>query len=326
MTIQHIAVVGAGAWGTALAFAAARAGRTVTLWARDAEAAAAMEAGRVNLNRLPEVTLPAGILVTGDSRRLAEADVWLLALPAQSLRGALQGLSGEARAGLPLVICAKGIERGSGLLLDRVVADVLPGRPLAVLSGPTFAIEVARNLPTAIALACRDRALGEALVSAIGSATFRPYYTADVTGALLGGATKNVIGLAAGIVAGRGYGENARASLLTRGLAEMSRLGRVLGAEAETLMGLAGLGDLILTGTSTQSRNYSHGLAIGRGVAPGLALAEGAASAAALLTLAAHNDLEVPIAAAVVAVLEGRSSIEEAVEGLLSRPFRDEAI
>ncbi len=326
MSFEQIAVVGAGAWGTALALAAARAGRSVTLWARDREAAAAMLAGRVNTRRLPGVTLPDSITVTAEATRLAETDVWLLALPAQSLRSALADLAASAKTELPLVICAKGIERGSGLLLEQVVAEVLPRRPVAVLSGPTFASEVAGNLPAAIALGCRERRLGEALVAAIGSPRFRPYYTPDVTGVLLGGATKNVIGLAAGIVAGCGLGENARAALLTRGLAEMSRLGRVLGAEAETLMGLAGLGDLILTGTSTQSRNYSHGLALGRGVAPGLALAEGAATAAALVTLAARHDLEVPIAAAVAAVLEGRSSIDAAVEGLLSRPFRDERL
>lgn len=324
MARMGIAVVGAGAWGTALALAVARAGRSVTLWARDAEAAAAMQAERVNARRLPDVALPQAIAVTAEVAKLAEADVWLLALPAQSLRGVLTDLASLAKADLPLVICAKGIERGSGLLLDQVVAEVLPGRPVTVLSGPTFAGEVARNLPTAIALGCHERGLGESLVAAIGSPTFRPYYTADVTGALLGGATKNVIGLAAGIVAGRGLGENARAALLTRGLAEMSRLGRALGAETETMMGLAGLGDLILTGTSTQSRNYSHGLAIGRGVVPGLALAEGAATASALVTLAARHDLEVPIAAAVAAVLDGSRSIEESVEGLLSRPFRDE--
>ncbi len=206
------------------------------------------------------------------------------------------------------------------MLPDRIVAEALPGRPIAVLSGPTFAAEVTEGLPSAISLATAERTLGEALIAAIGTPTFRPYYSADVTGALLGGATKNVIGLAAGIVAGRGLGENARAALLTRGLAEMNRLGRALGAQPETLMGLAGLGDLILTGTSAQSRNYSRGLALGRGVAPGLALAEGAASAGALVTLVARQGLALPIAA----VLEGRLTIEAAMEDLLSRPFRDE--
>ncbi len=323
MVFERIAVVGAGAWGTALAVAAAKAGRQVTLWGRDAERAETIERERSN-RRLPDVPLPDRIKATADATLLAEAQVWLLALPAQSLREALSELAANAPSGVPLVICAKGIERGSGLLLDKVVAQILPANPLAVLSGPTFAAEVGRDLPTAVSLACADRDLGHRLVEAIGSSTFRPYYSSDVTGVLLGGATKNVMGLAAGIVAGRGYGENARAALLTRGLAEMNRLGRALGAAPETLMGLAGLGDLILTGTSTQSRNYSHGMALGRGLEPGLALAEGAATASALVTLAGRHALEVPIADAVAAVLAGKRSIDAAVEAILSRPFRDE--
>ncbi len=325
MPIEHIAVVGAGAWGTALALAAERAGSRVTLWGRDPERMARIAESRVNERRLPGIALPEAVAITAEPEALAAADAWLLALPAQSLRGRLQDLAAVAPAGVPLVICAKGIERESGKLLDAVVAEALPGRPRAALSGPTFAGEVARGLPAAISLACEEREVGEALVAALGSQTFRPYYSDDLTGALLGGATKNVIGLAAGIVAGRGYGENARAALLTRGLAEMSRLGRALGARPETLMGLAGLGDLILTGTSAQSRNYSHGLALGRGAEPGLALAEGTATAAALVRLAARHGQEVPIAAAVAAVLDGGTSIEAAVESLLARPFKDEA-
>ncbi len=325
MPIEQLAVVGAGAWGTALALAAQRAGSRVTLWCRAPEQAIEMVQSRRNERRLPGIALPDGIAITADAEALAGADAWLLALPAQALRGILSDLAAVAPAGLPLVICAKGIERGSGLLLDQVVAEVLPERPIAVLSGPTFAREVAQELPTAVSLAAAERDLGDALSQAIGSPTFRPYYTTDVIGVLLGGAVKNVIGLAAGIVAGRGLGENARAALLTRGLAEMGRLGRALGARGETMMGLAGLGDLILTGTSSQSRNYSHGLALGRGAEPGLALAEGTATAAALVTLAKRSGLEVPIATAVAAVLDGRLTIDAAVEGLLSRPFRDEA-
>ncbi len=273
---------------------------------------------------MPGIALPPDLEITAERAGLREAEAWLLVIPAQSLRGSLEGLAEFAPPGIPLVICAKGIERGSGLLLDAVAGATLPGRPVAVLSGPTFADEVARGLPAAISLAAPTRNLGEALRAAIGSPTFRPYLSHDVTGALLGGAIKNVIGLASGIVAGRGFGENARAALLTRGLAEMARLGRHLGAEPETLMGLAGLGDLILTGTSAKSRNYSHGLALGRGQETGGALVEGAATAAALLPLAERHELELPICAAVAAVLAGDLSIDAAVDRLLSRPFRDE--
>ncbi|GAB5467659.1 MAG: NAD(P)H-dependent glycerol-3-phosphate dehydrogenase [Rhodospirillales bacterium] len=321
---MRIAVVGAGAWGTALACAAARAGSEVKLWARRPEQARQIAATRENAERRPGHRLPDGIAVTAAPQDLADAEAWLLVVPAQSLRARLTALAPVAPLGVALVICAKGIERGSGLLLDRVVADCLPRRPIAVLSGPTFAGEVAAGLPAAISLAAEDEALGAALVAAVGSPTFRPYRSRDVTGLLLGGATKNVIGLAAGIVAGRGLGENARAALLTRGLAEMTRLGRALGAQAETMMGLAGLGDLILTGTSPQSRNYSHGLRLGRGETAGDALVEGAATAGALVTLAAQQGLELPIAGAVAAVLAGDLSIDAAVEKLLARPFRPE--
>ncbi len=324
MTIERIAVLGAGAWGTALAVAACRAGSRTLLWARSARQAARMAETRENAARLPGIALPGALEITADPAGLREAQAWLLAIPAQALRGRLEALAEVAPPDVALVICAKGIERHSGLLLDAVAGGSLPGRPVAVLSGPTFADEVARGLPAAISLATPSRPLGEALRAAVGSSTFRPYLSQDVTGVLLGGAIKNVIGLASGIVAGRGYGENARAALLTRGLAEMARLGRSLGAEPETLMGLAGLGDLILTGTSAKSRNYSHGLALARGEESGGVLVEGAATAAALLPLAERHGLELPIAASVAAVLAGEMSIDDAVDRLLSRPFRDE--
>ncbi|MEO1194286.1 MAG: NAD(P)H-dependent glycerol-3-phosphate dehydrogenase [Pseudomonadota bacterium] len=321
---MRLAVIGAGAWGSALACAAARAGSAVTLWARRAEQAERLARTRSDPERLPGLQLPHAVAVTTDPADLRSAEAWLLVVPAQALRGRLEALAPYAAADLPLVICAKGVERETGLLLDRVVEASLPGRPIAVLSGPTFASEVAAGLPAAISLAARDPAVAERLVMAIGSATFRPYSSRDVTGLLLGGATKNVIGLAAGIVAGRGLGENARAALLTRGLAEMRRLGVKLGAEPETLMGLGGLGDLILTGTSPASRNYSLGLALGRGETPAAALAEGAATAEALVVLARQHALELPISSAVAAVLSGVITIEAAMEQLLARPFRAE--
>jgi glycerol-3-phosphate dehydrogenase (NAD(P)+) len=231
---------------------------------------------------------------------------------------------------VPLVLAAKGIELSTGLMLDAVLREVLPDRPLAVLSGPTFAREVARGLPTAITLAAEDESLGEALAQALGSAAFRPYWTDDVTGVLVGGAVKNVIAIACGIVAGRRLGENARAALLTRGMAEMLRLARALGARRETLMGLAGLGDLVLSATSAQSRNYALGERLGQGL--GLAdaqgssqgVTEGVATAGAVVQLAQRHEVEMPIAEAVDAVLHRGAAIDEAMEGLLSRAFKPE--
>jgi len=326
---QRIAVLGAGAWGTALAIVARRAGRDVTLWARRPEQAAEIARAGENRRYLPGAALDPAIAVTADAARLAAAEALLLVVPAQHLRATLAALAPQLPA-VPLVLCAKGVEQASGRLLDAVLAEVLPGRPLAVLSGPTFAAEVAAGLPTAVTLAAGDETLGEDLALALGSAAFRPYWSDDVTGALIGGAVKNVIAIACGIVAGRGLGDNARAALITRGLAEVSRLGEALGARRETLMGLSGLGDLVLTCTSGQSRNYALGRALGEGrslaeaTAASRGVAEGVATAAAVLALARPAGVELPIAAAVAAVLHRGASIERMIEGLQARPFKSE--
>jgi len=328
--LQRLGVVGAGAWGTALAVALRRAGRDVVLWARRAELAAELAASRESAAYLPGVALDAAIAVTADPAAPAEADALLLVTPAQHLRSVVAGLAPHLRRDVPLVVCSKGIERGSGKLMTEVLAEVAPGRPTAVLSGPTFAAEVGRGLPTAVTLAATDAALGEALVAALGSRTFRPYLSDDPLGAQVGGAVKNVIAIACGIVAGRELGENARAALITRGLAEVARLGRCLGARPETFAGLAGLGDLTLTSTSRQSRNYALGAALGAGqslaeaTAGRRSVAEGAFTAHALIALAAAHRIEMPISTAVAAILDGRAAIDEEIAALLARPFRSE--
>ncbi len=331
MLPQRLGVIGAGAWGTALAVAARRAGRDVVLWARRPEQAAAIAASRENARYLPGIALDPAIKVTAEARDLATSDALLLVVPSQHLRA----LAAELEAVLPrvpLVLCAKGIELASGKLLDQVVDEALPGRPVAVLSGPTFAAEVAKGLPAAVTLAASQADLGQALAEALGSAAFRPYWSDDVTGVLIGGAVKNVIAIAAGMVAGHGYGENARAALITRGLAEIGRLAEALGGRRETLMGLSGLGDLVLTCGSTQSRNFSLGQRIGEGktlaeaTGASRGVAEGVATATAVLALGQRLEVELPIAAAVDAVLHGGASLDHAVGALLARPLKSESL
>lgn len=329
--MARVAVIGAGAWGTALALVAHDGGADVALWAHRPEVAAAIAAAGENAAYLPGIAVPAAVAVTADlARAAAGADAVLLVTPAQYVRETARRLAPHVPGHVPVVVCAKGIERGTGALMSAVAAETLPGRTLAVLSGPTFAAEVARRLPTAVTLACADADAGGRLVAILGSARLRPYLTDDVVGAEVGGAVKNVIAIACGIAAGRGLGENARASLITRGLAEIARLAVALGARAETLMGLAGIGDLTLTCTSGQSRNYSLGVALGRGetladiLARRRSVAEGVHSAAPVLALAARAHVEMPISAAVAAVVEGRATIDAVIDGLLSRPFRAE--
>ena len=270
------------------------------------------------------------ILATDRLADLAAARLCLLVVPAQALRGVAQELAQVFEADVPVLLCAKGIEAETGQLMTEVAAEALPGRPLAVLSGPTFAAEVARGLPTAVTLASHDRDLAARLVVTLGSRSFRPYLSDDPLGAEIAGAVKNVLAIACGIVAGRGLGDNARAALITRGLAEMSRLVLARGGKPETLMGLAGLGDLTLTCTAAQSRNYSLGVALGKGEGLEAALAasrgvvEGRFSAAAVIAMARDYKVEMPICAAVDAVVNGRADLGEAIAGLLSRPFKAE--
>ncbi|MGF1591769.1 MAG: NAD(P)H-dependent glycerol-3-phosphate dehydrogenase [Kiloniellaceae bacterium] len=326
----RLGVVGAGAWGSALASLCSRAGREVVLWGRDRRLVEAVNARHENPGYLPGIALDPALRATTRPEDLAAAEACLLAVPAQALRPVAASLNETIGAAVPVVLCAKGIEAVSGLLMTEVAGEVLPGRPQAVLSGPTFAAEVARGLPTAVTLACADAALGARLVDTLGTRSFRPYLSDDPIGAEIAGAVKNVLAIACGIVAGRRLGDNARAALVTRGLAEMSRLVLARGGKAETLMGLAGLGDLTLTCTATQSRNYSLGVALGEGQSLEAALAaargvvEGRFSAAATVAMAEGLDVEMPICAAVDAVVNRGADLERSIAGLLSRPFKAE--
>jgi glycerol-3-phosphate dehydrogenase (NAD(P)+) len=328
VTPQRIAVIGAGAWGTALANTAARAGREVTLWARDPAVVTLLTTTREN-PRLPGVRLDERVAATGAIADVVHAEVLLLAVPAQELRTAATALVSHVTAGAPVIACAKGIERGTHRFMTQIIGEVLPGAVPAILSGPSFAADVARGLPTAVTLACADEQIAAALARALGSQTFRPYHSTDVRGVEIGGAAKNVLAIAAGIVTGRGLGASAAAALTTRGFAELFRFDRALGARPETLTGLSGLGDLILTCSSAQSRNFSLGIALGEGQTPAQAsaaagLAEGAFTAAALVELANAAGVEMPIATAVAAILDGSLSVDAAIENLLTRPFRAE--
>lgn len=322
--LNRVCVIGAGAWGTALAGVAARAGRKVTLYARDATAAATISATRDN-PRLPGIPLDRGIVVTHDLAAAGSADIVVIAVPAQHSRAAVAALAPHLSRGTPVIASAKGIEHGTRRFMTEVIEETAPHAVPAILSGPSFADDVARGLPTAVTLAAKDEALAVALVHALGSAAFRPYHTTDVRGVEIGGAAKNVLAIAAGIVVGKQLGASALAALTTRGFSELVRLGRACGGRGETLAGLSGLGDLILTCSSPQSRNFSLGIALGRGKpAPRDKLSEGAHTAPALLELAAAHGVEMPVAQAVAAILAGRLTIDGAIDNLLTRPFRGE--
>ncbi|MGE0152615.1 MAG: NAD(P)H-dependent glycerol-3-phosphate dehydrogenase [Reyranellaceae bacterium] len=328
--LAHFAIVGGGAWGTALAMAAIRAGRRAMLWAREAEVVAEINAQHRNTAFLPGMALDPAITAVAALEELVECDALLLVTPAQALRGIAGRLAALVRPEIPVIVCAKGIEARTGLLMSEVAAQAMPGHATAMLSGPTFAEEVARGLPTAITLACPSLSSGEALAQALASPAFRIYWSDDLVGAALGGAVKNVLAIACGIVEGRALGSNARAALLTRGFAEMMRLGLALGARAETLSGLAGLGDLTLTCTSRQSRNMSFGAALGQGGRAAELLAskpqvvEGAYTAAAVVARARALGVEMPICEAVDAVVNGGAEIGATIENLLARPLRGE--
>lgn len=321
---QTISIVGAGAWGTALANAAARAGRDVVLTARDSAIAERISQTREN-PKLPGIQLAKSVAVTSDLAQAGKASAVLLVTPAQSLRQAAMALAPHLAPGTPVVVCAKGIERGTHSFMTEIVTAVAPHAVPAILSGPSFDVDVARGLPTAVTLATADETLAKALVQALGSATFRPYHSTDVRGVEIGGAAKNVLAIAAGIVAGKKLGASALAALTTRGFAELMRLGLACGAKAETIAGLSGLGDLLLSCSSPQSRNFSHGIALGKGEAPPRdKLVEGEFTAPVLIELAAEKNVEMPVAQAVAAVLGGKLTVDAAIEALLTRPFRAE--
>ena len=326
MAFDSIAVIGAGAWGSALALTCARAGRAVTLWEHDAANAENLKKKRESLF-LPGVRIDDSIRIAADLAEAARAQALLLVVPAQAVRSAATALSPLLAAGTPVIVCAKGIERGTKKFMTEVIAECAPKAEPAILSGPSFASDVARGMPTAVTLAARDGKLAADLAQAIGSASFRPYHSTDVRGVEIGGAAKNVLAIAAGIVAGRGLGASAAAALTTRGFAELARFGRAYGAKAETMMGLSGLGDLLLTCSSPQSRNFSFGVSLGRGQKPGEihgGLAEGVFTAPVLLEMARDRGVEMPISAAVAALLAEKLSVSEAIELLLTRPLRAE--
>ncbi|HZZ69633.1 MAG TPA: NAD(P)H-dependent glycerol-3-phosphate dehydrogenase [Phenylobacterium sp.] len=323
-------VIGGGAWGTALAQVCARAGLETTLWAREADVVASINTSHQNTSFLPGVDLDPSIRATPDFAELAASDLILAVTPAQHLRAALSAFAPHARPGLRILLCAKGIEQGSLKLMTQVLAEAIPQAEPAVLSGPSFAGEVARGLPTAVTLACPDPGCAEDLAELIATPTFRPYFASDMIGAEAGGAVKNVLAIACGIVEGRGLGRSAHAALITRGFSELTRLAVALGGQAETVAGLCGLGDLVLTCSSPQSRNMSVGLAIGRGqtldeaLAGKLSVAEGVASAPAVRQLAKKLGVDAPICEATAAILAGEAGVDDAIAGLLSRPLREE--
>lgn len=322
-----IGIVGAGSFGAALAVAAARAGRRVLLWARDQKTVAAI-AERREAPRLPGVALPEAVEATGSLAALERAQALILALPTQHVRPVTQALAAAHPAGLPAISAAKGIEQATGRFTTQIIAEAWPAAIPAILSGPSFAADIGRGLPTAVTLACADEDLARRLATALTSPAFRIYHSGDVRGVEIGGAAKNVLAIAAGIAIGLGLGESARAALVARGFAELRRFGEAYGAQAETLMGLSGLGDLVLTCGSAQSRNFAYGLALGQGRTPeeaaGGKLAEGAFTASILTEMAKAKQVETPIADAVAAIIAGRVGVREAVAGLLARPIRAE--
>ena len=330
MEFRTAGVIGAGAWGTALAQVAARAGLDVILQAREAEVIETIADHRVNEAFLPGIELDPKVRATGDLADLAACDVILAVPPAQHLRATMEAFAAIHHPGIPVMLCSKGIERGTLKLMTEVLAETLPNAPAAVLSGPSFAGEVARGLPSAVTLACADETLGEALMHALSAPGFRPYLANDLIGAEAGGAVKNVLAIACGIVEGRGLGRSAHAAVITRGFAEMTRLAIALGGKAETVAGLCGLGDLVLTCSSPQSRNMSLGLALGQGqtveeaLAGKRSVAEGYQSAPAVRDLAAKLGVEMPICAEVADLLAGEKDVDTVIYDLLARPLRSE--
>jgi glycerol-3-phosphate dehydrogenase (NAD(P)+) len=330
LKIESVGIIGGGAWGTALAQALHRAGREVLLWAREAEVVAGINARHVNEAFLAGVALDPEIRATAALAEAASCDAVLMVAPAQHVRDVARHVKPYMRHAQPMVLCCKGIEQATGRLMGDVVAEVLPDVTRAALSGPSFATDVARGLPTALTIACADEPMGRLLAERLGTPRLRLYWTSDLTGVELGGALKNVLAIAAGIVDGQGLGASAHAALVTRGFAELRRFGEALGARPETLTGLSGLGDLILTCGSPQSRNMSLGRALGQGQSVAQALGgrssvtEGVYTAVAVRRIAKEKGIDMPICAAVCDIVEGRSSVADAIGRLMQRPLKAE--
>lgn len=322
--MSTIAIAGAGAFGTGLAIALGRAGRSVTLWSHDPAHASAMQHGRENLARLPGVKLPETVTVSAELEDLSGHNAVLVAVPMQALGGFLEEAK-DAIGASPVVACCKGVSLITGTGPTAIIAQTCPVATPAILTGPSFAADIARGLPTALTLACKDRETGTALQALLSTPDMRLYRSTDTAGAELGGALKNVIAIAAGIVMGAGFGDSARAALITRGFAETSRFAKAFGAETETLSGLSGLGDMVLTCTSDQSRNFRLGLTLGQGETfdPSITV-EGAATARAVAKIAATRGIEMPITTMVAALLDGKLNIKDATRALMSRPLKEE--
>ncbi|MDG1286641.1 MAG: NAD(P)-dependent glycerol-3-phosphate dehydrogenase [Rickettsiales bacterium] len=322
-----VSVVGAGGWGTALAIAANRVGSQAKIWARSESMCETIRETRTNAQYLPEVFIDPDIAVTNDLAEVRGADFVVLAVPAQNMRAICIALADVLAPETPLVLASKGIERGSLSLMHEVVEATLPQNPILILSGPNFATEVARGLPTATTVACRNDEIANQFIYAIGGKFFRPYYTDDIISTQVGGAVKNVIAIACGVAIGMGYGENARAALMTRGLAEMMRLSEALGGRRENLMGLSGMGDLVLTCASTQSRNFSYGVRLGNnrkemaGLQAKESLAEGMVTAESVALLSEQLSVPMPLCNAISRIIHKGADIDETIEELLSRPF-----
>ncbi len=327
-TQQRIAVLGGGAWGTALAATMVRAGHDPVLWARDPEIVESLNTTRQNPRYLPGIGLDAALTATDDlDKALSDATCILAVVPAQSTRKLLVSLRDRVGEGVPVVVCAKGIESTTGKLLSEITAELLPSNPPAALSGPSFAVDVARGLPTAVTVAAANSDLAVRLAVLLSAPAFRCYSTDDITGVEIGGALKNVLAIAAGAVAGAGLGASAQAAMVTRGFVEMRRIAAAFGARPETLMGLSGLGDLILTCGSAQSRNFSYGQALGAGEdLANRPLAEGVATAGIAGKLARRHGIDAPIVEVVSAVLGRKVTVLEAVDALLSRPLKSENV
>jgi glycerol-3-phosphate dehydrogenase (NAD(P)+) len=329
---KKFGVIGGGAWGTAIAQMLTRDGQDVLIWCREPEVAEAINTGHENTVFLPGVALKPALKATSDLADLAGMDAVFAVAPAQHTRATLKALKGTLKPGTPVVLCSKGIELATGEFMTQVLKEELPDAIPAVMTGPSFAIDVAQGLPTAVTFAIEDETLGTELIGAISTPTFRPYLAHDLLGAEVGGAVKNVLAIACGIALGKGLGRSAHAALIARGSAEMTRLALKLGAERETLAGLSGLGDLVLTCSSETSRNMSCGMALGRGetlesiMGARNAVTEGVATAPVLRKLAAEHGVEMPICDAVAAVIEGEISVDEAIVRLLMRPTRAEAV
>ncbi|MEL6688023.1 MAG: NAD(P)H-dependent glycerol-3-phosphate dehydrogenase [Pseudomonadota bacterium] len=328
MTYQKIGVIGAGAWGTALAQSLSVSGRDVTLWSFEPDCADAINKRHVNETYLDGVKLDSSLVATSDAADLAGSDAILSVAPAQHTRATLTTFAPYISASIPVLLCSKGIEISTRAFMADVLKETIPQAIPAVLSGPSFAEDVAKGLPTAVTLACADAVIGRDLVTACASPSFRPYLTNDVIGAEIGGAVKNVLAIVCGIVLGKGLGRSAHAAIMARGFAEMNRLGKALGARPETLIGLCGLGDLVLTCSSEMSRNMSCGLALGRGeklediLTGRLAVTEGVATAPALKTLAQELNVDMPISLALAAILAGDMTVDDAIDDLMSRDHR----